>query len=57
MASRETRYYLCDQCSGIITLHRSGIFVNGKCAGCGREFDYELPDEEFSLPGNAEDPQ
>ena len=42
--------YQCEDCGGILTLRRFGIFVTGRCSGCGREIEFELPDEAFAEP-------
>lgn len=49
MPEPEICHYVCDECgNGILTLKRWGIFVSGKCDGCGHEVDFELPDEALA---------
>lgn len=50
----QTTHYQCDECDkGILTLVRHGMFVSGKCDGCGRQVEFELPDEALAC---ANDP-
>lgn len=44
--------YRCDDCGGVLSVRRYGLFVLGSCSSCGRELEYELPPEALEVtPG------